>query len=298
HIRTLLLTFFFRQMPELLERGHVFIAQPPLYKVKKGKQQRYVKDDEELNTYFTELALQDASLFVNKDAPGLQGEALESLVLALQNVQMIIDRMKRKYPTDILSLLIRLPRVTDEIMQSETAMRAWADQFEALLKDVDGSNAEVEVVQDPEHQIYLPVARLLLKGISEEIRFGYNFMHSNDYAAIGSLAEELQGLVEPDGYIKRGEKTQAVSHFVDAYEWLLAEARRGVDIQRYKGLGEMNPDQLWETTMDPEVRRMLQVTVDDAIGADQIFTTLMGDQVEPRREFIESNALAVVNLDV
>ncbi len=301
HIRTLLLTFFFRQMPELLERGHVYIAQPPLYKVKKGKQQRYVKDDDELNDYFLELALQDASLFVNAQAPAMQGEALEELVRAMQSVLSRIERLKRKFPPEVTQLLVRLPRVTDDMLRSQAQMRAWGDQLSALLAEQANngqSNAQVEIVEDPEHQVYVPVVKIMLKGVTEEVRFGYNFMHSNDYEAIGALAEQLHGLIESDGYIKRGEKTQAVAHFVDAFDWLLAEARRGVDIQRYKGLGEMNPDQLWETTMDPEVRRMLQVTVDDAIGADQIFTTLMGDQVEPRREFIENNALAVVNLDV
>ncbi len=298
HIRTLLLTFFFRQMPELLERGHVYIAQPPLYKVKKGKQQRYVKDDEELSAYFLELAMQDATLFVNAQAPGMSGQALEALLVDLQGVLMRVERLKRKYPPDVARQLIRLPRISDEMLQSEEAMRAWGEKLLALVEDGEGSNAEVDVVQDPEHQVYVPVVRVMLKGVTEEIVFGYNFLHSNDYEVIGELAERLDGLLEPDGYVQRGDKRQPVTHFVDAYEWLLSEARRGVDIQRYKGLGEMNPDQLWETTMDPDVRRMLQVTVEDAIGADQIFTTLMGDQVEPRREFIETNALAVVNLDV
>ena len=176
-------------------------------------------------------------------------------------------------------------------------MQAWAESLDELL-EAESSNRSVEVVLDPEHQTYDVVVQILLKGVSETHRLNSAFFNGADYAAIGALSDTLQGLLEAGAYVKRGEKTQEIEHFVEAYAWLLGEARRGVDIQRYKGLGEMNPDQLWETTMDPNVRRMLQVTVDDAIGADHMFTTLMGDQVEPRREFIESNALAVVNLDV
>jgi DNA gyrase subunit B len=298
HIRTLLLTFFFRQMPELLERGHIFIAQPPLYKAKKGKQERYVKDDDGLNAYFLELALQDAKLFVNPDAPALQGEALESLAAGLQAVLNRLKRLQRKYPLALTEQLLRMPRVTVEMRQSESAMQAWANAYAERLAAGPGNNAAVTVVLDEEHQVYLPEVTIMLKGVTETILFSQNFFVGADYQAIGEMLDQLDGLLEDGAYIQRGEKTQAVEYFDDAFSWLLNEARRGVDIQRYKGLGEMNPSQLWETTMDPNVRRMLQVTVDDAIGADQIFTTLMGDQVEPRRAFIETNALNVVNLDV
>ncbi|MEM7101017.1 MAG: DNA topoisomerase (ATP-hydrolyzing) subunit B [Pseudomonadota bacterium] len=301
HIRTLLLTFFFRQMPELLERGHVYIAQPPLYKVKKGKQERYVKDDDELSRYFIELALQDAGVFVNEAAPAIEGDALETQVFRVQDALTRLRRLQRRYPEAVSNNLIRLPQVTEERLADETAMQAWADVFVDLLVAADsngGTPPTVVLRHDAEHQAYLPVVQIMLKGVTETIEFTYNFFQSDDYQKIGSLAHELYDLLESDAYVKRGDKTQAIEHFMDAFDWLLAEARRGVDIQRYKGLGEMNPDQLWETTMDPDVRRMLQVTVEDAIGADQMFTTLMGDQVEPRREFIESNALSVVNLDV
>ena len=298
HIRTLLLTFFFRQMPELLERGHIFIAQPPLYKAKKGKQERYVKDDDELTAYFLELALQDAKLFVNNEAPPIQGEALEKLVVQLQDVLKRLTRLERKFPEVVSQLLLRLPKVTPEIMQSETEMQAWADSFTKLLEQGVGNNAGVEVSFDTEHQVYIPTVNILLKGATERLVFNHAFFMGADYRAIGAVVDALDDLLGEGAYVQRGEKTETVSHFHDAYSWLIAEARRGVDIQRYKGLGEMNRSQLWETTMDPNVRRMLQVTVDDAIGADQIFTTLMGDQVEPRREFIETNALSVVNLDV
>jgi DNA gyrase subunit B len=298
HIRTLLLTFFFRQMPELLERGHIFIAQPPLYKAKKGKQERYVKDDDELTAYFMELALNDAKLYVNNEAPPLQGEPLEALAAQLQAVLNRLQRLDRKYPVEVSELLLRVPKVTEEMLHSETAMQEWVNVLGGLLETGVGNNVSVEVILDNEHQTYLPRVNIMLQGVTEQLDFSYNFFIGADYQAIAEIVDALDGLLESGAYVQRGEKTQPVEHFHDAYTWLLSEARRGVDIQRYKGLGEMNPDQLWETTMDPSVRRMLRVTVDDAIGADRMFTTLMGDQVEPRRAFIETNALSVVNLDV
>ena len=298
HIRTLLLTFFFRQMPELLERGHIFIAQPPLYKVKKGKQERYVKDDAELNAYFLELALQDAAVFVNPDAPGIQGEALEGMITRMQTAYVQIERIRRKLPIQVSEPLLRLPAVTEEMFRDESAMTAWGDSLKELLVSGEGLSEGVAVVFDPEYQTYDVRVSIMLKGVTEQYSLGRAFFEGVDYQVIAGVAQEHEDLMQEGAYVKRGEKTQAVDHFVDVSAWLLSEARRGVDIQRYKGLGEMNPDQLWDTTMDPDVRRMLRVTVDDAIGADQMFTTLMGDQVEPRRQFIETNALSVVNLDV
>ena len=184
------------------------------------------------------------------------------------------------------------------MLHDVSAMENWCSALADLLEEGSGNNISVEAVLDTEHQVYLPTVNIMLKGVTERINFTYNFLTGPDYDAVASMLDALDGLLESGAYVQRGEKTQAVDHFYDAYTWLLSEARRGVDIQRYKGLGEMNPDQLWETTMDPNVRRMLRVTVDDAIGADQMFTTLMGDQVEPRRAFIETNALSVVNLDV
>jgi DNA gyrase subunit B len=298
HIRTLLLTFFFRQMRELLDRGHIFIAQPPLYKVKKGRQERYVKDDGELTEYFLELALRAAKLHVNGDAPAMGDEALESLVNRLQRVHSKLEKIQRKIPIEITKPLLRLPEITEDTLKDQSAMQDWAARFEELLESIASANAQVAVNLDAEHQVYVPSVSLMLKGLVRRITLDRNFFLGSDYADIGAMASDLNELLDSDAYVRRGDKTMAVEHFVDAFEWLLSEARRGVDIQRYKGLGEMNPDQLWDTTMDPEVRRMLRVTVDDAIGADQMFTTLMGDQVEPRRAFIETNALSVVNLDV
>ncbi|MEC9154990.1 MAG: DNA topoisomerase (ATP-hydrolyzing) subunit B [Pseudomonadota bacterium] len=298
HIRTLLLTFFFRQMPELLERGHVFIAQPPLYKVKKNRQERYVKDDDELNGYFLELALQDAQLFVNPEAPGIQGEALESLVGDFQRLLDDLAPSSRKYPPDVTHALLRVPSLDDAMLNNETEMRAWAQSLKEVL-DEDASKAPVvEISLDNELNVYLPTVSILLKGSRKNIVLSKKFIDGFEYQQIKDMRGRLENLLEEGAYVQRGERSAKVKHFAEAFDWLQSEARRGVDIQRYKGLGEMNPEQLWETTMDQSVRRMLQVTVDDAIGADQMFTTLMGDQVEPRRDFIETNALSVVNLDV
>ena len=298
HIRTLLLTFFFRQMPELLERGHVFIAQPPLYKVKKNRQERYVKDDAELNAYFLELALQDAQLFVNPSAPGIQGEALESLVSDFQSLLDDLAPSSRKYPSEVTHALLRVPGLDNETLADESKMTAWAESLKNLLEKDASKVPEVDIAFDSEHNVYLPSVSLLLKGSRKTVALSKKFIDGFEYQQIKAMQERLENLLEEGAYVKRGEKSADVEHFAQAFDWLQSEARRGVDIQRYKGLGEMNPEQLWETTMDQSVRRMLQVTVDDAIGADQMFTTLMGDQVEPRRDFIETNALSVVNLDV
>ena len=298
HIRTLLLTFFFRQMPELLERGHVFIAQPPLYKVKKNRQERYVKDDDELNAYFLELALQDAKLFVNPEAPAIQGEALEALVGDYQQLLKDLSPSSRKYPEEISRALLRVGGLDETLMSNQAAMSEWAETIiEALAEDAS-KDAAVEVGFDNELNVYSPTISLLLKGRRKTVTLTKNFVDGFEYQQISAMRTRLENLLEAGAFVQRGDKTTAIVHFSDAFEWLQSEARRGVDIQRYKGLGEMNPEQLWETTMDQNVRRMLRVTVDDAIGADQMFTTLMGELVEPRREFIESNALSVVNLDV
>ncbi|MGD8829343.1 MAG: DNA topoisomerase (ATP-hydrolyzing) subunit B [Pseudomonadales bacterium] len=295
HIRTLLLTFFFRQMPELVERGHVYIAQPPLYKVKKGRQEHYVKDDEELNAYFLQMALDGAKLHVNEDAPAIDEESLASLAGEYRTLLARLDRMHRIYPPVITRALINLPVVHREQLHDEAAMQEWSERLQtALAKE----NATVTIALDPEHQAWCPLVAMKNRGMSEEIKLSHGFLVGPEYRAIAAMSERLEGLLEAGAYIERGDKRLAISNFGQAYDFLLADARRGVDIQRYKGLGEMNPDQLWRTTMDPAARRMLRVSVDDAIAADRMFTTLMGDQVEPRREFIEANALTVVNLDV
>jgi DNA gyrase subunit B len=295
HIRTLLLTFFFRQMPELLERGHIYIAQPPLYKVRKGKQERYVKDDEELDGYFLQLALEDAQLFVNPEAPAIEAEALERLAKEFRSLRVRLEKLARIYPPLVTEALIDVPALDLDMLRQETVMKSWSER---LLTRLGPESKAVTLELDPEHQTYCPCAELRIRGMTRKVQLSHSFFLSAEYRAIAAMSQQLEGFLEAGAIIQRGDKTQAVERFSEVVDWLLAEARRGVDIQRYKGLGEMNPDQLWETTMDPNVRRMLQVTVDDAIGADRMFTTLMGDQVEPRREFIEANALSVVNLDV
>ena len=298
HIRTLLLTFFFRQMPELFERGHIYIAQPPLYKVKKNRQERYVKDDDELNAYFMDMSMQDAKLFVNTEAPAIQGEALETLVVAYQALIQTLMGSRRKYPEELTQALVKVDKLTPELMSDETAVQQWSESLIEVLRQNPDANPAVAVQFDPETNVYVPEVTLLLKGVSEKIALPLNFLSGPEYRAIAAMIDQLHGLLEAGAFIQRGERRTDVEHFSEAFDWLQKEARRGVDLQRYKGLGEMNPEQLWETTMDQSVRRMLRVSVDDAIGADRMFTTLMGDHVEPRREFIEKNALSVVNLDV
>jgi DNA gyrase subunit B len=300
HIRTLLLTFFFRQMRELIERGHIFIAQPPLYKIAKGKQHQYLKDDDALNQYLTQGALEGASIYVNPDAPPISGSGLEELVSQFRSVAATIGRLSRLYTAEVLWEMVYGDALTVEQMRDEqTVTRFCAQLGERLLSVASkGSAYTVVVRKDQERQLYFPVVKLLAHGVESETQYHQEFFASGEYRSLVALGATINTLVEEDGYFQRGDKTLATRRFADGLEWFMAEARKGYSIQRYKGLGEMNPEQLWETTMDPEVRRMLKVTIEDAVAADQIFTTLMGDHVEPRRLFIEENALSVANLDV
>ena len=300
HIRTLLLTFFFRQMRELVDRGHIFIAQPPLYKIAKGKQHQYLKDDEALDQFLTQSALESASIVVNPEAPAISGSGLEQLVNDYRAVAVTINRLSRLYSEIVLWEMVYGLSLTLEQMKEESAVNVFCDQLSERLLSVAAKGSRYSVVarKDQERQLYFPVVKLLSHGVESETEYHHEFFSSGEYRSLIALGETLNSLIEEDGYFQRGEKVMQTRVFADGLNWLMTEARKGYNIQRYKGLGEMNPEQLWETTMDPDVRRMLKVTVEDAIAADQMFTTLMGDQVEPRREFIEDNALSVANLDI
>lgn len=300
HIRTLLLTFFFRQMPELIENGYVYIAQPPLYKVKKGKQEQYVKDEAALEEYLTQQAIENSVLVPGENLPAIKNIALEKLIKQYQGVMSICARLSRVYPEKILQQLIYSPRLNESDFFDEAAMNRWNEVFAKRMNELsDGSERyQTRLEKDVERNWFLPVVSLTAHGIPYEYKINHEFFLSNEYKDIAELGDELNDLISAGAYVQRGEKQQAINTFAEALDWLMYEARKGQVISRYKGLGEMNPEQLWETTMDPETRRMLKVTIEDAIAADQLFTTLMGDHVEPRREFIETNALSVANLDV
>jgi DNA gyrase subunit B len=300
HIRTLLLTFFYRQTPELIERGYIYIAQPPLYKVKRGKQEQYVKDDEALYEYLTQSAMEGAELFPTTEAPPISALALEELVLQYRRVEKIVKRNSRRYNSGILKRISYLPLLQFEDFKNPELIIDWGKQLNLNLQQLAAKNQEyiVDVVQNLETNNYQPQITIKQHGSAQTIILNAEFFISKDYKELTNLGAKLGTLVEKDARVKRGEKVQPVETFEQALEWLMEEAKRGQTIQRYKGLGEMNPEQLWETTMDPEVRRMLQVNIEDAVAADEIFTTLMGDNVEPRREFIESNALEAENIDV
>jgi DNA gyrase subunit B len=300
HIRTLLLTFFYRQMPELIERGHLYIAQPPLYKLKKGKQERYVKDDNELNKHLLEAALQDAQLMVNASAPPISGQAFEDLASRYLAVMATIDRLARRLPVTVLEAMIYMPPLTPEDLQDQHKAQAWFSELQQRInREVSGATrydirVEAEEGGDGNYATVVETAH----SVSNVRVLRAEFFGSGEYRAIVELGRQLDGLLGEGAYIQRGERRAEIKSFKEALQWVMDEAKRGQHIQRYKGLGEMNPDQLWETTMNAESRRLLQVNIEDAVAADEIFTTLMGDQVEPRRDFIEKNALSVANLDI
>jgi DNA gyrase subunit B len=299
HIRTLLLTFFYRQMPILIERGHIYIAQPPLYKVKKGKQETYVKDDVELNALLLNTAIDGAALHVNADAPPLSGLGLESLATKYVEVQSIVTRWQRRYDERFLEQLLYVPKLTTEGFDRIDSLRDWCRNLEQRLNALDDVSRRYRVVVDAlpagGHRINL---QRMEHGLTAERHVPREFFDSAEYLRIAEFAQTLNGLLGPGAFIRRDDQKHDVASFKAAMIWLFEQAKKGQTIQRYKGLGEMNADQLWETTINPETRRVLQVRIEDAVAADDIFTTLMGDAVEPRREFIEKNALNVSNLDV
>ena len=293
HIRTLLLTFFYRQMPELVERGHIYIAQPPLFKVKHGKTERYLKDEHEHKQYLLKLALAGAQLFPSASAEPLSKEALEAVAKDYLLAEAVIDRASHLADEVVLHTLLQQP--VDLDLSNEAETRASAKKITALLKT---DQIKIEPVYDEKTEQFIIQIKKIQHGVERRSRIDSDFVQSGDYAQIKKTAAVLQGLLSEGAHVKFGDHQQPVKEFRDAIDWVLNEAQRGVSVQRYKGLGEMNPSQLWETTMDPKVRRLLRTQIEDAIGADEIFSTLMGDAVEPRRAFIETNALGVRNLDV
>jgi len=296
HIRTLLLTFFYRQMLELIERGHIYIAQPPLYKVKKGKQERYLKDETEREAYLLELALENSQLIVGEGQPPIENQALKDMVDCYITMNRAYNRLCKRYHPTIVDAIRYMPLITESDCEDEATVKAWFDSLVAELNSDDANVTEYnfELFSANEDHFGAKVT-VSIHGLESSNVFAPEFFSSEDYKKLSAL-EQLTSLSE-GACIQRNERKQVVTSLKLAFDWLLKEAEQGLSIQRYKGLGEMNPDQLWETTMDSTTRSLLQVKIEDVIGADEVFTTLMGDQVEPRREFIERNALVVENLD-
>ena len=297
HIRTLLLTFFYRQIPLLIERSHIYIAQPPLYKVKKGKSETYVKDDAELNQMLLRSALEDAELHVTAEAEAMPASALETLARRYMEFQAAARRSSRRYDLHVLEQMLHVPELSAADREDGEKLMAWGAQLEKLLNAGQPAGRHYAVTLQTGTPPHLVVSRTE-HGVTVDKHLHREFFGTTDYRRISELSRTLSGLFGPGAFVKKGEAREEVSTFRDALTWMLAQARKGQSIQRYKGLGEMNPEQLWDTTINPETRRLVQVKIEDALGADEIFSTLMGDQVEPRREFIERNALAATNIDV
>ncbi|BCL76794.1 DNA gyrase subunit B [Jeongeupia sp. HS-3] len=292
HIRTLLLTFFYRQLPELVERGYIYIAQPPLFKLKHGKSETYLKDEQELKQHLMRTALKDAEIMPGAGRPSIDGDALEALAKQYFVTEAVIERDSRFLDPTVLQALLTIEPI---VLGSEAEAR---DSAARLTTAVAHPAFSIEADElDEEGGWQLKIERKL-HGVITMQYIDDDFIQSGDYAQLKKTAAALTGLLGSDAQVRRGEKLQKAESFKEAIDWLMGDVRRNVSIQRYKGLGEMNPEQLWETTMDVTVRRLLKVTIDDAITADEIFTTLMGDQVEPRRHFIEQNALVARNIDI
>ena len=300
HIKTLLLTFFFRHMPELIERGHVLIAQPPLYKMKRGKRERYIKDESELTSYVLSVALEDARLIPTEGGTAIEGDDLRSVAEEYYANKGQIEKLRRVFPAEVLEKLMYLMKLSIDDLRIESTVRDWVASLESSMEELNSPHRQYrfDVTIDQERRLFYPKVTVINHGVSRDFTFTLDFFQSGDYNRFTSFGSRMSELVKEDGTVAKGEKHESVRSLEEGLFWLQKEALRGHSRQRYKGLGEMNPDQLWETTMDPGVRTMLRVTIEDAIAADHMFNTLMGDQVEPRKNFIVDNALAVANLDV
>ncbi len=296
HIRTLLLTFFYRQMPELIERGHIYIGQPPLYKVKQGKQEHYLKDDAEMNEYMLARAMDNAALVFDQEAPPLSGEALEGLLRDYTAVKAASARLAIRYDPLFLEQLVDNKPFSYDWNLKET--QQWCDEIVNKMNQHTPPSVSYSLQADDSGSETELLLSKTIYGVVETTTLRRDFFRSPEYRLTAKLAATLHDLVQPGAVVHRGKAEQAIDSFAEAHEWLMSESRKGRTFQRVKGLGEMNPEQLWDTTVNPETRRLLKVTIEDAFAADEIFTTLMGDEVEPRRAFIEKNALYVTNLDV
>jgi DNA gyrase subunit B len=292
HIRTLLLTFFFRQMHALVEKGHIYIAQPPLFKVKQGKDERYLKDEEELEQYLIESALNDASLITKEKGDALDDKSLRNISKEMLITESIIRRLSSRYDE---SLLRAIHQIGDINLDSEDSTKNYLEQLKTFMNQ---DNINFELKHDEENKKYSIEINQFVHGNLNTSNIDSEFLLSGEYKQIIKTSLLIKGLIGPGAVISRGEKSKNIESFQEAIEWMLQEARNTLNVQRYKGLGEMNPEQLWETTMDPSVRRLLKVTIEDTQIVEETFTELMGDNVEPRRKFIEGNALAVSNLDI
>ena len=313
HIRTLLLTFFFRHMQELIENGHIYIALPPLYKVKKGRNERYVKDDDELQSYYLTSALDNSFVHANADARAMHPEEVQRLARRLQLAREHLQARARSVPTYVTSHLFHVPVLMQSASESdrsadappicdladETAMRSWLDQLRESMSSEPGK-FDFDLQFDEQSACYFPRISRIYLGSQEHCVLDQEFIESRTYREISELNSELHSLLEEDAFFEKGDERFNTSNFIEGLDWLLEKAHEGVTLQRYKGLGEMNPGQLWDTTMDPEIRNMSVVELVDATQADRLFIQLMGEDVEPRRQFIMNNALSVsaANLDI
>jgi DNA gyrase subunit B len=282
-------------MPELVERGHIYIAQPPLFKVKQGKHEQYLKDEQELDQYLLESAIKEATLLTKKGGSNLTGDALGEIARQMVLTEAVIRRIAPHYDEAVLRAILHVGAID---LTSETKAEKVAQAIRERLINKSTEKSEVIVSLDEETKSYKLAVNKFVHGNLESCVIDALFLSSGDYQQLLKTSQMLDGLVGEGAMIQRGEKSESISNFKEALDWLLGEAKHNLNIQRYKGLGEMNPEQLWETTMDPNVRRLLKVQIEDAISADEIFSTLMGDQVEPRRAFIENNALGASNLDI
>jgi len=299
HIRTLLLTFFFRQMPELVERGHIYIAQPPLYKLKKGKQEQYIKDNDALETYLISNAIDELALHISADSPAITGEALAKVIADYQVSQKSLQRLTLRYPASLLDGLLELEAFKADHNHERDYVESWAEQLRAAIEKLQPSlrpeisleSFERENSHGEKSAHYWPRVTVYVHNLPHSYLLDAGLLNSAEYARLLKNAKSWFTLLETGAYLQKGDRRIQVNSFHQVWQHILQDSRRGMMIQRYKGLGEMNAEQLWETTMDPENRNMLQVTIDDAIEADRMFSCLMGDDVEPRRAFIEENAL-------